>query len=151
VGALVGSLMVGNVFFVIIPNQRKVVRDLLAGRARPQTVALAAYAVGAGRPRDPVAALSWMAEQVAAERNLRVAQVRSARPLDPDQQRRLAGALSRRVDRPVELRVTLDPSLIGGVVVLVGDIVVDASLRRRLDQLRQALSEASYTGASERG
>ena len=67
-------------------------------------------------------------------------EVRSAYPLTPDEERQISGAMSKRLGVSVSLGVSIDPSLIGGVVVRAGDLVIDASLRGRLDQLRQALS-----------
>ena len=47
---------------------------------------------------------------------------------------------------PVELQVTIDPDLLGGVIVQVGDLLVDGSARHRLDELKEHLlvSEAAY-------
>jgi F-type H+-transporting ATPase subunit delta len=44
------------------------------------------------------------------------------------------------VGRPVELRVRIDPSLMGGMSVSIGDTVIDGSVRHRLDKLREALA-----------
>ena len=67
-------------------------------------------------------------------------EVRSAYPLTPDEEGRIGDAMSNRLGVSVSLSVAVDPDLIGGVVVRAGDLVIDASLRGRLDQLRQALS-----------
>lgn len=67
-------------------------------------------------------------------------EVRSAYPLAPDEEGRISDAMSKRLGVRVSLSVSIDPGLIGGVVVRAGDLVIDASLRGRLDQLRQALS-----------
>lgn len=119
-----------------------VVEDLLRDRALPASEELASYAVRTGRPRDLVALLDHLVERTAAERNLRIAEVRSAAELDGEQRTRLAEALGHLTGRQVELRVTLDPSLIGGLVALVGDNIVDGSIRHRLEQLRSELVSA---------
>lgn len=67
-------------------------------------------------------------------------EVRSAYPLTPEEEGRIGEAMSRRLGVKVSLSVAVDPDLIGGVVVRAGDLVIDASLRGRLDQLRQALA-----------
>ena len=67
-------------------------------------------------------------------------EVRSAYPLSPHEEGRISDAMSKRLGVSVSLSVSIDPRLIGGVVVRAGDLVIDASLRGRLDQLRQALS-----------
>lgn len=120
-------------------DRQRLAVDLLAGKAQPATVALVSYAVASARGRGLVPLLDWLVERAAAERGLRVADVRSAVELDVDQRRRLAAALSGLTGRDVELRVGVDTHLVGGLVALVGDVVVDASVRRRLDGLRHEL------------
>ena len=67
-------------------------------------------------------------------------EVRSAYPLTPEEESRIGDAMSKRLGVSVSLSVGVDPDLIGGVVLRAGDLVIDASLRGRLGQLRQALS-----------
>jgi F-type H+-transporting ATPase subunit delta len=67
-------------------------------------------------------------------------EVRSAYPLTPEEEGRIGEAMSKRLGVSVSLSVSVDPDLIGGVVVRAGDLVIDASLRGRLNQLRQALA-----------
>ena len=71
------------------------------------------------------------------------AQVTSAGPLDEAGQQRLKRALSERTGRDVTLEIQLDPTLIGGAVAKVGDLVFDGSLRTQLDALRTHLMKGS--------
>jgi len=121
-----------------------VVDDLLTGRAEAATVRLVDYVVAAGRARDVVGTLDWLVEQTAQARGWRVARVRSAAELAPDQHDELATTMARLVGAPVELEVVLDPRLIGGAVVEVGDLLVDASARGRLDNLREHLGAGRW-------
>jgi F-type H+-transporting ATPase subunit delta len=75
----------------------------------------------------------------AAEANKEVAEVRSAVPLTADQRDRLAKALEDATGKQVEVKVVVDPSVLGGIVAQVGDTVIDGSVRHRLDQLKNAL------------
>jgi F-type H+-transporting ATPase subunit delta len=68
-----------------------------------------------------------------------VAEVRSAVPLDADQRARLAEALQRATGKAVELKVVVDPTVMGGLVAQVGDTVIDGTVRHRLDQLKALL------------
>lgn len=68
------------------------------------------------------------------------AEVRSASELDDAQQERLRRALAARTGREVELRLRVEPELLGGIVAQVGDLVFDGSLRTQLRQLHAALS-----------
>ena len=65
-----------------------------------------------------------------------VAEVRSAVPLDDAQVQRLATALGRATKKNIEVRVVVDPSLMGGIVATIGDTVIDGSVRHRLEQLK---------------
>ncbi|MEA3078351.1 MAG: F-type H+-transporting ATPase subunit delta [Actinomycetota bacterium] len=116
-----------------------VVEDLLEGRAQPVTKSLVSFVVGAGRARDLPAIIERMVQHSAAERDQVVAEVKSAFPLDDDQQRRLAEALAARTGKQVSVKVNVDPSIIGGVVATIGDTVIDGSVRRVLEQLRTSL------------
>lgn len=66
--------------------------------------------------------------------------VTSAAPLDQAQQEQLASALSRKLNRQVRLQCELDPSLIGGAILRAGDLVIDGSLRARLERIAHELT-----------
>jgi F-type H+-transporting ATPase subunit delta len=118
-----------------------VLADLLKDRVRPETVWLAGYVLRSGRSRDFVGALDYLVEIAAAERGRRIADVRAAVELDDDERERMSQALSVIMRRPVELRVRIDPAVLGGVSISVGDTVIDGTVRHRLDQLRESLMQ----------
>ncbi|HUY21952.1 MAG TPA: F0F1 ATP synthase subunit delta [Acidimicrobiales bacterium] len=121
------------------PESRQgLVSALLEGKARPATVRLARVAMQ-GRVRDVVSSLDWLAEQAARARGWRIARVRTARPIDDEEQAALAEALQRITHHPVELQMTEDATLLGGAVVQIGDLLVDATAERRLEQLQDHL------------
>ena len=68
-------------------------------------------------------------------------EVVSAYPLDPAQQQKIADAMGKRLDKKIEISTRTDKSLIGGALIRVGDSVIDASMRGRLKQLGNLLSE----------
>ncbi len=74
-----------------------------------------------------------------AEREHALAEVRSAVELTAEQRDRLAQALSEATGRKVDVKVVVDPSVIGGVVARVGDEVFDGSIANRLEDAKQAL------------
>jgi F-type H+-transporting ATPase subunit delta len=75
---------------------------------------------------------------MASERRQAVlAEVRSAVPLDEAQRAELATALSKATGKTVELKVLVDPSVLGGVYAKVGDTVIDGTVRRRLELLKE--------------
>ncbi len=66
--------------------------------------------------------------------------VTSAAPVDASQQRKLAAALQKRLKRTIRLHCAIDPQLIGGAVLRTGDLVIDGSLRTRLDRIAYELT-----------
>lgn len=74
-----------------------------------------------------------------AEAKARV-EIVSAFKLSPKYAAAIAQAMAKRLDREVDLTVRIDESIIGGVIIRAGDLVIDASLRGRLQQLAQKLS-----------
>ncbi|MDD9371529.1 MAG: ATP synthase F1 subunit delta [Acidimicrobiales bacterium] len=123
-----------------IPASRRqqIIEDLLGGRASSTTVALVSLVVGTGRARELPTIIRQLVEMSAAEANKEVAEVRSAIDLNDDQRKRLAQALGQATGKQVEVKVVVDPSVLGGIVAQVGDTVIDGSVRGRLDQLKNA-------------
>ena len=117
----------------------QIVEDLLGGKAQPSTIGLVSMVVGNGRARELPAIVDLMVSKAAAAAQKEVAEVRSAIPLSPDQIARLAEALGKATGKQVEVKVILDPTIKGGVIAQIGDTVIDGSVRRRLEQLRNAL------------
>lgn len=116
-----------------------IVEDLLGARASAATTSLVSMIVGAGRAKDLPAIIEKFVEKAAGSRSETLAEVTSAIPLEGDQAERLAAALSRRFDRRVSIKVTVDPSIQGGLIVRTGDTVIDGSVRSRLEQLKTSL------------
>ncbi len=124
-----------------VPAERRrgVVDELLGTRASPVTANLVALVVGAGRAKDLPAIIDRLVRRAAAAHDREVAEVRSAVPLDDDQRARLAIALGEATGKEVEVKVIIDPSVLGGLVAQVGDTVIDGSVRHKLDQLRETI------------
>lgn len=75
-----------------------------------------------------------------AEQGVADVTVTSAAPLDSAQQKVLSAALEKRLKRGVRLHFASDPALIGGAVVKSGDLVIDGSLRTRLERIAYELT-----------
>ncbi|HDZ58350.1 MAG TPA: F0F1 ATP synthase subunit delta [Pseudomonas xinjiangensis] len=89
-------------------------------------------------PLIPVIAELYEQNKAEHDRSIDV-QVESAFELNDDQQKTLATALSKRLDRTVTPHVTINPALIGGVLIRAGDLVIDGSVRGKLAKLAEAL------------
>ena len=121
-------------------NKRNLIGEVLGERANPVAVNLLSMLVEQGRARD-IGRIAESLVEVAAERRQQVVgEVRSAVPLTDAQRRRLAEALSSATGRKVEVKVIVDPDLVGGVVARVGDVIFDGSIRSRLDEAKQQLT-----------
>lgn len=116
--------------------RQDLVTDLLSGRASETTVALARRAVVA-RERTFAHTIEGYVDLAAAYKNRVVATVRVARPLEDDQRHRLQAALSRQVGRDIVIQEVIDPDVIGGVRVELGDEVVEGTVAARLDEARR--------------
>lgn len=115
----------------------KVLEDLIADKVSPHTLGLLTFIVAQDRARQLPQILTEVSELAAEARKHVVAEVRSAVPLDDKQQRKLAEALSKATGKDVELKVLIDPSVIGGIHARIGDTVIDGTIRRRLEQLKE--------------
>lgn len=124
------------------PEEAKssIVGQLLDNRAHPVTIRLLNLAVEAGLVRDLTRVVDAFTAKASASGQAAVAEVRVAQPISEEQRNRLAEALSQTKGRPVDVKVIVDPTVIGGVVTTIGDEVIDGSVRRRLEQLRASLA-----------
>ncbi len=124
-----------------LPVERRlaVVDELTEGRALRLSAAAIGLVIAAGRVNDLGAIADRFIELAAAEREREVAEVRSAVELDEGQLARLAEALGRATGKAVEVKVVIDPSVLGGLVARIGDTVIDGTVRHRLDQMKAQL------------
>lgn len=78
-----------------------------------------------------------------AERNVAVAEVKSAYPLDQDKELKVKQALEKRLGKQIELRVSVHPELLGGLVIRVGDRIFDGSATKRLQLMKERMADRS--------
>ncbi|QSB06166.1 F0F1 ATP synthase subunit delta [Natronoglycomyces albus] len=116
------------------------VGKLLDGKANPVTVKLAAAAAYGIGGRSFLAALEHLVEAAAAKREERVAYVTVARPLSEEDERKLAAKLTLLYGMPVGVKLTVDPSIVGGIRVQVGSDLYDGTVERRLTEARLTLA-----------
>jgi len=118
-----------------LPDERKtdLLGDLLSG-ASPITLRLVELAVTRPRAGSLESRLDDLSELAAKRRERYVAKIRVARELDDDLAERLSRALARLYGRQVELQVEIDPDVLGGVEVRVGDEIVNGTIAAQLSQ-----------------
>lgn len=113
---------------------------LLGPQASEAGRLLVERAVASPRGVKPFTAVRRHADVVAERQRQWIAEVTVARPLDAGQQERLAAGLRRAFGRDLVLDVSVDPSVVGGIRVQVGDDVVDGSMASRLNDLQRRMA-----------
>jgi F-type H+-transporting ATPase subunit delta len=120
--------------------KRTLIAELLGDKADAVTVQLVEQLVTTPRGRSVVNGLGELAAEAAKRRERSVAYVVAPVPLTDQQEERLSDTLTRIYSRPIALHVEVDPDLRGGLVIKVGDEVIDGSVTGRLDELRRRLA-----------
>ena len=118
-------------------QKRALLDELLAAKVAPASLQLIAQAAIHPRGRNLEANLADYARLVAAWRQRLIAVVRVATGLSDQQRQRLTRALSAIYGHGIQLNVVIDPQVVGGVSVQVGDEVIDGTLSSRLAALRR--------------
>lgn len=117
----------------------KLVDDLLAGKATAATVSLVRQAAVA-RVKGFEVTLKAFADAAASRRDRLVATVRVAAPLSDADKERLAAALGHQYGREVHTNVIVDPAVVGGVAVEIGEDVIDGTVASRLEDARRRIA-----------
>jgi F-type H+-transporting ATPase subunit delta len=126
--------------FVPAGARADVVTELVAGKVGEPALRLITQAAGHPRGRSLDAGLEAYAGLAAELRERLVAEVHVAVPLTGDQRATLAAALVAAYGHEVHLNVVLDPELVGGITVRVGDELINGSVASRLAELRRDLA-----------
>ncbi|WP_326810645.1 F0F1 ATP synthase subunit delta [Streptomyces scopuliridis] len=113
---------------------------LLGGRANPATERLVVRLVTRPRGRSLEAGLETLSRLAAARRDRLVAVVTSAVPLSDGQKQRLGAALARLYGHPMHLNLDVDPEVLGGISVRVGDEVINGTVADRLEEAERRLA-----------
>jgi F-type H+-transporting ATPase subunit delta len=117
----------------------QLVDRLLVGRAAEETVTLARQAVSQPRGRRFDRTVEDYLEIAARRREQQTAVVTSAVPLSESERERLAAGLATVYGGAVHVNTVVDPRVVGGVKVEIGDEVIDGTVIRRLDSARRAM------------
>jgi F-type H+-transporting ATPase subunit delta len=123
------------------PQRRVTLLDsLVEGKTSDITLALLRHAVTSQRRRSITLAIDDLLDAAAARQQRSVARVISATPLTSAQQERLTTTLSEIYGRAISVRTAIDPEVRGGLIVRVGDEVIDGSIATRFAAARNALA-----------
>lgn len=119
-----------------VTQRLKFVESEALTAAHPATRAALAMLIASDRIMDIQPIAQRVSESAAAARDKDLAEVHVAAPLDDTQRDQLRVALERATGKSLDLKVHVDPSIVGGVRARVGDTVIDGSLARRLDDVK---------------
>ena len=122
-----------------VESRAALIEGLLGGRTTEETRRLVRQAVVAPRGRHFDRTVELYAQVAADRRSRLVATVTATAPLTEEQRGRLSRALLRIYGHEVHLNVELDPELVGGIRVEIGDEVIDGSVASKLDDARRRL------------
>jgi F-type H+-transporting ATPase subunit delta len=128
-----------------VPGERKadLVTTLLEGRTTAGTLRLVTEAVTNPRGRSLERELELFGRVAAERRSRLIALVRTATELSEDQRTRLAATLSAQYDRDVHVNIEVDPTVLGGISVKIGDEEIDGTIARRLADVRRRIERSS--------
>ncbi|MEU9703189.1 F0F1 ATP synthase subunit delta [Streptomyces sp. NPDC047981] len=118
----------------------ELLRGLLGGKANAVTERLIIRLVTQPRGRSLESGLESLSKLAAARRDRMVAVVTSAVPLSDQQKQRLGGVLAKLYGRQMHLNLDVDPSVLGGISVQVGDEVINGTIAERLDEATRRLA-----------
>ncbi len=117
-----------------------IVTTLLNGKAEDVTIELLAHTTSHLRGRRIQDAVASLSELAGRRRGQLIATVRSAIDLSAAQQKRLQKALAKLHGRDIELNIIVDPSVVGGIEVQIGDEVFDGTISTKLEQARRRMT-----------
>jgi F-type H+-transporting ATPase subunit delta len=123
-----------------VQRRSEVVRELVGAKVHPITLTLLEHAVASQRKHTLTNAIDDLLELAARRRRRSMARVTSAVALTARQQARLAAALTEMYGRPINIRMAVDPSVRGGLIIQIADEVIDGSVAARLTEARTALA-----------
>lgn len=135
---------------ISVDEKRQLVEALLSGKVSPRALNFLRLILEKKRERHLPVIMEEFRRLVNAARNVVDVEASVASPLSDPLLAELRGKLESVTGKRVNLTVSLNPSLLGGVVVQIGDRRFDGSLRGRLESLRHSIREARISGEGVR-
>lgn len=123
-----------------VEGKEELLEKVLGGKVSPHTLNILKFVVGQGKTRQLVEISDELAALAEEAAKREIAEVRTAVGLDDEQVKRLEEALGQATGKNVTAKVIVDPSVIGGVQARIGDVVIDGSIRHKLQMLKERLN-----------
>jgi ATP synthase, F1 delta subunit len=149
VGSLVPILESNPELTALLNNPRivkeekvSIIRQVFGGRVEEELMGFLSVVVEKDRQNDLLPIFAYFIQRVKEFKRIGTVSVSSAVELSEDQKARLKEKLLASTDYVMfEMNYQVDPSLIGGMVIRIGDRVVDSSIRTRLYEMKKELSQ----------
>ncbi|MSW39346.1 MAG: ATP synthase F1 subunit delta, partial [Actinobacteria bacterium] len=116
-----------------------IIKELFGKKVKPATLVVLTYYASHLRGRRVDSVVDHLTSLAADQTDRIVAEVKSVIDLDAKQKTRLAAVLGKITGKEVRVNVAVDPSIIGGLSIQIGDEVIDGSVTSRLEQARRSL------------
>ena len=125
---------------IIKEEKKKVVETIFFGKLSEGLLGFLVTVIEKGRQNDMIAICDYFTDRVKAYKKIGVVKVTSALPLSEDQKKRVEERLLETTGFvSLETEYAVDESLLGGLVIRIGDRVVDSSIKTRLEEIRRDL------------
>ena len=132
---------------LVSPEKKKeILEKLFSGKISSQTMSFLKLVLDKRREKHLQEMLVEYVALADTARNMLEAEVKTAAELSPQQQETLKQGLSAFSGKEIRLKIEVDPSLLGGVMIKIGDKVYDGSARRQLQSLRKRLESVYFDG-----
>ena len=119
--------------------KEKLLDDILGEKVSTPTLGILKFVVSQGLARRLVEIADEVSRLAVVESRREIAEVRTAVPLSDQQVGQLEEALGKATNKDVSVKVIVDPSVLGGVLARVGDIVIDGTVRNKIKTLKEHL------------
>jgi F-type H+-transporting ATPase subunit delta len=122
-----------------LEGKRRALEDVLGPRVHPVLLYFLFILLSEGALRDLSPVVAAFFRKVSSARNRVAGEIVSSRALDGEKIATIEKETGRILGKEVQLRVRVDPSMLGGVLVRVGDFVLDATVEHQLDDIHRRL------------
>lgn len=131
---------------LVQPEAKKhTLERIFAGDLSPLTLHFLYVMIDRRREGAMVPAIDGFIKLARAAQNIEVAKVRVVKPLSAAEEKQMIAGLEKMTGKKIEPLYFIDPSIIGGMVIQIGDRLIDGSLARQLRDMRHALLQAGAT------
>lgn len=126
-------------------KKASILEEIFRGKVSDGTLSFLTLLAAKERSRDLPGVIVSFRNQIDVERGVAVARIESAHELDDPLRQRIESDLSKMTGKTIDADWQIRPELIGGFTARVGDMMVDASVRRQLERLRDTLAADAGT------